>query len=390
MSAEARRRSSDIIFLHMNPLRKLAGQILTIGIEGQDTSSESRSLLSATQPGGVIFFQPNIASEQQFAALVSQIRELLPNSHPYLALDLEGGLVDRFRNLIGPLPSVQRAAQAGLAMELGEMAGRELAAFSLNVDFAPVIDLGPDESKEIMGTRTAGAVPSRVVAFAREFLEGLAKFGILGCGKHFPGLGGGTIDSHLGMPTIVKNLSALWDQDLLPYRELSGQLPMVMVAHAWYPEVERELCGTTSPRPATLSPAIINQLLRERIGYEGLIVCDDLEMGGALVGRSIEEAGVGAIRAGCDILLVCHNAANVEKVHAALVIEAERSTEFRGLIEKAAARITAAKMRHMEIATPAKSAERDLNDLRNRLQQLTDLIDKRISDSSQRPAITGK
>lgn len=374
----------------MNPLRKLAGQLLTIGIEGQDAGAECRDLISTVEPGGVIFFQHNIANEQQFAILVSQVSELLSDTHPYLALDLEGGLVDRFRELIGPLPSVQRAVQAGLAAELGEVAGRELAAFSLNVDFAPVLDLGSDESKEVMGTRTAGSSPTRVALFAQDFLDGLEKLGIIGCGKHFPGLGGGTIDSHMGMPTIVKNLSALWDQDLLPYRELSGQLPMVMVAHAWYPEVERELCGTTSPRPATLSPAIINQLLRKRIGYEGLIVCDDLEMGGALVGRSIEEAAVGAIRAGCDILLVCHNAANVEKVHTALVIEAERSTEFRGLIEKVAARITAAKMRHLGISTPGKAAERDFNDLRNRLQQLTELIDKRIADSSQRPAITGK
>src|SRR5687767_12486253 len=116
----------------MKPIAALAGQLLTIGFEGQECGPELKELLRATHPGGIIFFQRNIATAEQFRALVSQIRETLGDSHPFLAIDQEGGEVDRFRDLIAPLPSARDAARAGLSSELGELAGRELAAFGLN------------------------------------------------------------------------------------------------------------------------------------------------------------------------------------------------------------------------------------------------------------------
>jgi beta-N-acetylhexosaminidase len=322
----------------MNTLQKQAGRMLTIGFEGQECGAELKELLRMVQPGGVIFFQRNIATEQQFRDLVSEVRAALGASQCVLAIDQEGGEVDRFREVMGPLPSAQDAARAGLARELGDLAGRELAAFGLNVDFAPVVDLASSQSRSVLGTRTAGETPQEVVRFAERFLLGLEGWNVAGCLKHFPGLGSGLRDSHVGMPVIEKTEEALWTEDLLPFRALGEGRHLVMVAHAWYPELEGALApesaAARNPTPASLSPNIVTGLLRERIGAKGPIVCDDLEMGGALEGRTIEEAAVQAAHAGCDILLVCRHAANVERVHRALVLEAERDSGFRGRVQQ--------------------------------------------------------
>lgn len=330
----------------MQTTQQVAGQILTIGFEGQAIRSSLRDVLRSVHPGGVIFFQRNIASVEQFAALVDSVRtELLPDE-PFLAIDLEGGKVDRFRELIAPLPAVAEAVAAGAGLTLGQLAGREVAAFGLNVDYAPVLDLGLPASQNVLTSRTAGGSSEEVVRFAKEFLAGMAESNIIGCGKHFPGLGGGNLDSHLKMPCITRSSDEMWSEDLLPYRELRADLPMVMVAHAWYPELERELGWAGAERPASLSPEIVEVLLRRRIGYDGLILCDDLEMGGVLGGRSIGQAAVGAIDAGCDVLLVCRHASNVVQVHEALVHEAERRSGFLERLEIAAKRIQAAKERY--------------------------------------------
>lgn len=359
----------------MNSLAQVAGQVLTIGFEGETFSSDVRTLLETTQPGGVIFFQRNVADERQFAELAERIRRASLPATPLLTVDLEGGTVDRFRSLLGPLPSVADAVACGAAYELGRLAGRELAAFGLNVDFAPVLDLGLPASREVLASRTAGGSAEAVAAFAREFLAGLSESNVAGCGKHFPGLGGGNLDSHLKMPSISRNFDEMWNEDLYPYRRLDAALPMVMVAHAWYPELERELGGSGPARPASLSPLIVLELLRKRLRYSGLVLCDDLEMGGVLGERSIQEAAIAAIEAGCDVLLICKLAGNVHCVHEALVMEAERNSQFRKLLEAAAGRAQEFKYRLFQRAaagsaiTPTVAQVRaELADFRERIQ----------------------
>ena len=235
----------------MNSTSDLAGQVLTIGLDGLQLGPENRELFASVHPGGVIYFQRNIESAEQFHTLVAESRNQLNDSAPFLALDLEGGSVDRFRQLIAPLPAAGPIAAQGLGRELGRVAGRELAAFGLNVDFAPVLDLTLHASEKVLADRTAGGSPEEVVQFATEFLDGLSESGIWGCGKHFPGLGGGTLDSHLEMPRIGRSFDEMWDQDLRPYRDLAKLLPMVMVAHAWYPNLEQRLGWSGAERPAS-------------------------------------------------------------------------------------------------------------------------------------------
>jgi beta-N-acetylhexosaminidase len=178
---------------------------------------------------------------------------------------------------------------------------RAVRAFGFNTTLAPVVDLALPESAAVMGTRAAAATAEVVVDYARNFLAGLAMHGVVGCGKHFPGLGGGTVDSHLDTPAIRRSSGELWRKDLAPYRELRSELPIIMVNHAAYPNTPG------GNRPASTSPYWITKVLRKRIGYRGIIFSDDMEMGGILKFMPIEDAAVAAIRAGTDVLEICHS-----------------------------------------------------------------------------------
>ena len=381
---------SDIMNSAMFNLSVQVGHLFLIGFEGSVYDRPLEDLLREVRPGGVIFFQRNITGAAEFAELVRRTAAFLstpPSAPPFLAIDLEGGKVDRLRDVLGPLPSARDAARAGLARELGRVAGRELASFSLHADFAPVLDLGSPESESVLGNRTAGKSPDEVVRFGGEFLEGLSESNILGCGKHFPGLGSGRLDSHLEMPRIEKEESLLWEQDLFPYRALASRLPMIMVAHAAYPSLERAFASSTGHPmplvPASLSPAIVSGLLKGRMGYEGLVLSDDLEMGGALGGRSIGEAAVGALRAGCDLMLVCRHADNVRATFEAVLREAERDSDFRVLVEKAAQKALRARQRLRAAKTQA-AAFSDWEGLRREIIELSLEIERRLPPSAEK------
>jgi beta-N-acetylhexosaminidase len=322
-------------------LRTLAGQLLTFGFDGTDFSAGLRTTMKTLQPGGIILFARNIESPQQTHSLLKALQK--EAAQPlFRCLDLEGGTVDRLKNAIGPAPSVQDVVSAEhkpYYREHGRLIGCELRALGFNVDFAPVLDLRFETSMSVLSSRTVSKDAKATVAYAKEFLHGLKDADVAGCGKHFPGLGEGNLDSHQTMPVVHKNWKALWNEDLLPYRLLARQLPFVMVAHCAYPEV------TGDAIPASISKKWISDVLRKKIGYAGIIVSDDLEMGGVLKASSIEEAAVGTVQAGADMYLVCHNEELVQRAWEAILKEAERSSRFRTKVEAAAKRILAVKRR---------------------------------------------
>jgi beta-N-acetylhexosaminidase len=175
------------------------------------------------------------------------------------------------------------------------------------VDFAPALDLAFEASKSVMSSRAVSADPKDTASYAREFLAGLGSSGVLGCGKHFPGLGEGTLDSHHELPVIEKTWKKLWEQDLVPFRALRHELPFIMVSHAAYPAVTRE------QTPASLSKKWISEILKKKMGYRGLIASDDLEMGGVLSAAPIEQVAIGFVKAGGDLCLICHKEEFVAK-----------------------------------------------------------------------------
>jgi beta-N-acetylhexosaminidase len=278
------------------------GQLLVIGFDGTEMSSSLGSLLRRVQPAGVILFARNIVSAEQTHKLLKDCQTQV-DVPLFRCVDLEGGKVDRLRNAIGSAPSPADVFASGnrkLYRSHGRVIGENCGAVGFNVDFAPAMDLAFEASKSVMSSRAVSADPKETVLYAREFLAGLDSSGVLGCGKHFPGLGEGTLDSHHELPVIEKSWKKLWEQDLAPFRTLRRELPFVMVSHAAYPAVTRE------KTPASLSKKWISNILKKKIGYRGLIASDDLEMGGVLSAAPIEQAAVSFVKAGGDLCLICH------------------------------------------------------------------------------------
>ncbi len=353
-------------------LRTLAGQLLTFGFDGTELSGGLRAALKKLKPGGIILFARNIESPRQTHDLLKAAQK--EAEIPLLrCVDMEGGAVDRLKDAIGPAPSVQEVVQAEhrpYYREHGRLIGNEVRALGFNVDFAPVLDLRLDASLGVLGSRTASRDAKATTAYGREFLRGLKDAGIAGCGKHFPGLGEAKLDSHEVLPVVRKSWKALWDEDLLPYRALAKQLPFVMVAHCAFPEV------TGDALPASISKKWIGEVLRKKIEYGGLVVSDDLEMGGVLKVASVEEAAVETIQAGSDMYLVCHSEELVHRAYEAIMQEAERSRRFRHKVEAAAQRILQAKKRWPALRKrmAAPPSEAGVNRLRQQLWEFSEEV----------------
>ena len=317
------------------------GQILIIGFDGVEMTPRLSSLLTRLQPAGVILFTRNIRSPEQTWRLLRDCQKCV-STPLFTCVDLEGGSVDRFRDILGPTPSAAEVFASGdrkLYRKHGRVIGECCRALGFNVDFAPVLDLAFDASHGVMGSRVVSANPRQATGYAREFLAGLRTAGVLGCGKHFPGLGEGNLDSHHQLPVIEKSLKKLWTEDLLPYRMLRAQMPFVMIAHAAFPQV------TGDHTPASLSKLWIQDILRKRIGYGGLIVSDDLEMGGVLSAAPVGEAAVAAVRAGADLCLVCHHEDHVVQAYETLVKTAQADGKLAEGVAKAVRRVAAFKKR---------------------------------------------
>ena len=313
-------------------LRQAAGSLLVVGLSGTELTGLESAWLRLVRPGGVILFKRNIIDAPQTRALLDQATGFSA-SHAVRCVDVEGGTVNRLRDALAPLPSAQAvgalvkaSGKTAFAREHGELIARAIRAFGFNTTLAPVVDLALPESTEVLGSRPPGSTASDVIDYARSFLEGLAANGVAGCGKHFPGLGGAGGDTHFVTPEIPRTSEQIWNEDLVPYRELHREMPMIMMNHAAYPQTQ------SKNHPASASAFWITNMLRKKIGYRGVILSDDLEMGGILKFMPVDEAAVEAVRAGSDLLEICHSAELILRSYEALITEAEKSAAFRTLL----------------------------------------------------------
>ena len=330
------------------------GQLLIIGFDGTEMSPRLASLLTKIQPAGVILFARNITGAEQTHTLLRECQKCVPTPL-FTCVDLEGGTVDRLRDVLGSAPSPAEVFATGsrvLFRKHGCMIGENCRALGFNVDFAPVLDLAYKASRSVLSSRAVSDDPKQVVAYAREFLRGLGDAGVLGCGKHFPGLGEATLDTHHELPSVDKPLRKLWDEDLVPYRALRRELPFVMVSHAAFPRVTPAV--TKQRIPASLSKKWITDILRKKIGYRSLICSDDLEMGGVLAAAPIEQAMIGHIRAGGDLGLICHQEDFILRAHESLIREAERDSRFARRARESAGRVLAFKKKMFDEKSRAR------------------------------------
>jgi beta-N-acetylhexosaminidase len=334
-------------------MRRVAsiGQLLIVGFDGAEMTHRLSSLLTRLQPAGVILFARNIKSAEQTWQLLRDCQKRV-STPLFTCVDLEGGSVDRFRNVLGPTPAAADVFATGdrkLFRRHGQVVGKNCRTLGLNVDFAPVLDLAFEASRSVMSSRSVSPEARETVAYAREFLTGLRATHVLGCGKHFPGLGEGTLDSHHELPAIEKPLKKLWAEDLVPYRMLRAEMPLVMISHAAYPLV------TYDRTPASLSKIWITDLLRKRIGYRNLIVSDDLEMGGVLSAAPVGQAAVQFVRAGGDLCLICHRADYIAQAFEELVNTAERDPKFAQRVGESVRRVQAFKKKSANLLRRTKA-----------------------------------
>ena len=337
-------------------LYKQIGQLLIIGFDGTEMSPPLRSLLTRIQPAGVILFARNIIAAEQTYKLLKDCQSCV-SARLFTCVDMEGGPVDRFRNLIGPSPSAAHVFASNdrkLFRKHGKIIGESCRALGFNVDFAPVVDLALIASRAVMSSRVVSADPKETILYAREFLAGLHSARVIGAAKHFPGLGEANLDTHHELPSVKKSFQKLWFEDLVPYRVMRRELPMVLVGHANYPTVTRD------GAPASLSKKWVTQVLRQKIAYRGLVVSDDLEMGGVLNAGPIEQAAVQHIRAGGDLCLICHKEDGILRSYEAIIREAERDRKFAQRVKESAARVLAFKKKSSQLkrVAPQPSPEK--------------------------------
>jgi beta-N-acetylhexosaminidase len=311
------------------PLEQKIGQLLYIGLPATEFDADTRALVEEIKPGGVIIFGRNVASAEQLRGLLDEVRAVVPTA-PLFGIDQEGGLVDRLRKIVTPMPSARTIRQHGDlagARALGRITGETLRLLGFNMNFAPVLSIMTDDRDLLSNglySRSYGRSPGEVLGYTMVYLRGLQRTGCLGCAKHFPGIGAGEIDSHEEMPIIKLTHDDLLAQDLAPYIELFQRedniVRAVMVSHGGFPNIDLQR-GTAGGRlvPASINPEIVTKLLREELGYEGLVVTDDLEMGAIARHYEIEETVRLAVEAGEDMMLICARPDLIRRGYASLL-----------------------------------------------------------------------
>jgi beta-N-acetylhexosaminidase len=316
------------------PFEQQIGQFFLIGLPGTEVDEDTRKLIEEIKPGGIIIFGRNVESAEQLRKLVDDARQLIP-TEPLVAIDQEGGLVDRLRPIFPPMPSARAIRQHGDlagARKLGRVTGELLRMLGFNLNFAPVMSIITEARSKLTNglySRSYGRSPGEVLGYTTVYMRGLQGTGCLGCLKHFPGIGAGEVDSHIEMPLVPLSKDDLMAQDLAPYIELfqriDDRVRVVMVSHGGFPNIDIKK-GTTSGlvTPASINSHIVTKLLRQELGFKHLVVTDDLEMGAIAKHFEIEDASIRAFEAGEDMLLICATPETIRRGYQAL-LEAVRA-----------------------------------------------------------------
>lgn len=285
---------------------------LMVDVGGLTLTAEDREVLSHPEVGSVILFSRNVDTPAQIAALAADMRAVRPEL--WIAVDQEGGRVQRFREGFTRLPAMRSfghqhdqdpAAALAAARACGELMAREVRAVGVDFSFAPVLDLDAGVSG-VIGDRAFHSHPEPAIALQRAFMQGMKAAGMMTIGKHFPGHGSVAADSHTHLPVDERSWEEIDAYDLQPFRALAGELDGIMPAHVVYPRVDA--------LPAGFSPFWLKTVLRERLGFRGLIFSDDLCMEGAAGVGDMQDRKRLALEAGCDVVLICNNRSAVLSV----------------------------------------------------------------------------
>ena len=291
------------------------GQLLMTGVPGKELDAETAHRFGRVQPGAFILFGRNIESAAQLRKLIDDLREL-SDIEPIITIDQEGGRVSRLRLIGNEPPNAQQLREkgdAGLIARHGDITGRLLRLFGFNLDLCPVLDISFDDNADnSLRGRCYGNDVDQVIRNAGAFNDAMRAQGIASCGKHFPGYSAATIDAHHDLPRIDRSRAELDRHELAVFRAFVRRVDSMMICHGWYPVFEAEKF------PASFSKSVITDLLRRDMGFDGLVMTDDLDMGAIVNEYNIEEMIRLAFAAGNDLAMVCHRVDQIEHVHRAL------------------------------------------------------------------------
>ena len=287
------------------------GQLIMTGVPGKELEPATARLFRKVQPGAFILFGRNIESASQLWKLIDDLRDL-SEVEPIITIDQEGGRVSRLRLIGNEPPNAQQLRDKDdieLIRRHGDITGRLLRLFGFNLDLCPVLDISfDDDADNSLRGRCYGKTVEQVVRNAAAFSEAMRGQGIASCGKHFPGYSAATSDAHYQLPRIDRTREQLDQNELAVFRKFVDDVDSMMICHGWYP------CFESKKTPATLSRRIITDLLRNELGFDGLIMTDDLDMGAILTGYQLEDTIRLVIAAGNDLTMICHRIPEIENV----------------------------------------------------------------------------
>ncbi|WP_028610905.1 beta-N-acetylhexosaminidase [Paenibacillus harenae] len=281
------------------------GQMVLVGLEGTTLQSDAKEMIERYRVGGFILYKDNIDNASQTVSLLNQLKEAnAANKAPlWLSLDQEGGKVNRMPEQLKELPTARAIGKVNnseYTKRIGQAIGEELQAFGFNMDFAPVLDINSNPDNPVIGNRSFGADPDTVTQHGLEMMRAIQSKDVAAVVKHFPGHGDTSVDSHLELPVVTKSLSELKSFELLPFIEaVREDADAVMIAHLLIPKIDNKY-------PASLSGKVITDLLRDELAYDGVVITDDMTMGGITKHFGMGEAAVLTVQAGSDILLIGH------------------------------------------------------------------------------------
>lgn len=337
--------------------REKIGQLFMVGFLGTSVTTELASFIKEYKPGGVILFSRNLESVEQIVELTNDLQRCSPKSPLLISIDQEGGRVSRLPKgftIFPPCGLLGRCNSSELAYAAASTTAKELRAVGINMNMAPVLDVNSNPDNPVIGDRAFGSTPDLVGELGLISAAGLQDNLVVACGKHFPGHGDTTTDSHKELPVVDASLERLHAVELPPFRRAAASgIASMMTAHVLFKALDGR-------QPATLSHAVITHLLRGEMGYDGLVLTDDLEMNAIADRYGSGEAAVRAMEAGCDVLLICKERKReveafeaIERAVASMVIGLER-------LDRSVSRIQRVKQRFLLPYRPATISDAKL------------------------------
>ena len=328
----------------MAKLKERIAQMFMIGVPGDVLTRDEQLIIEEYGFGGFILFSHNCCEPAQILSLCRSLWATAADQPPFIAIDQEGGRVHRLPppfTHFPPAALIGRRNDPDLAYRAGKATATELALVGINLNLAPVLDVNSNPRNSIIGDRSFATDPASVIKVSQKWIEGLRDGGIIPCGKHFPGHGDTDKDSHLDLPVVNKSLDELRRVELPSFvHACRNQIESLMTAHVLYSSLDSKF-------PATLSHSVITGLLRQQLGYAGVVFSDDMEMKAISKSYSVDEAVARCVHAGVDVLLHCHELSRAIEALECLGSEAERDPEIRAQVETSYRRITELKQRRL-------------------------------------------